>query len=138
HRSAAIACTKDQVRAVHSAPPDCPYIRWAGRLPGGTIAPERQKGSDETVGLGMLRRGCLAALGGSKMMTNTANYEVKCMLCSTEVGLILSGQFKQHAGCDATMPRKGGMLRCCHCGGSLYLDPLEVVPLQIDRAQLAK
>jgi hypothetical protein len=32
------------------------------------------------------------------------------------------------------MPRKAGMLRCCHCGGSLYLDPIDVYPAMLDRS----
>jgi hypothetical protein len=72
------------------------------------------------------------------MMTARSNYEVKCMLCSTEVGQILNGRFQQHGGCSNAMPRKGGLLRCCHCGGSLYLDPTDVYPASIDRAQIAK
>jgi hypothetical protein len=71
-------------------------------------------------------------------MTRSENYEVKCMLCGTEVGQILSGKLKKHAGCTATMPRVGGLLRCCHCGGSLYLDPIDVNSSMLDRAQIAR
>ena len=66
------------------------------------------------------------------------DYDVKCMMCSTEVGQILNGAFKQHAGCTKVMPRQGGMRRCCHCGGSLYLDPVEIYNPMVDRAQLAR
>lgn len=79
-----------------------------------------------------------AAEGKDTMMTRAQNYDVKCMLCSTEVGQILMGTFKQHAGCTAALPSKGGMRRCCHCGGSLYLDPIDVFPSSLDRAQLAR
>ena len=71
-------------------------------------------------------------------MTRATDYDVKCMLCGTEVGQILRGRFSQHAGCDAAMPRKGGMLRCCHCGGSLYLDPIEVLSVGLDRDQVRR
>lgn len=52
-------------------------------------------------------------------------WDVKCMLCSTEVGQILDGKFSKHAGCPGKLPRVGKMARCCHCGGSLYLDPID-------------
>jgi hypothetical protein len=72
------------------------------------------------------------------MMTRSENYDVRCMLCGAEVGQILSGKFRKHANCAAPMPRKAGMVRCCHCGGSLYLDPIDVYPALIDRAQVAR
>jgi hypothetical protein len=72
------------------------------------------------------------------MMQKFENFDVKCMLCGAEVGQLLAGRFKKHAGCALDMPRRGGMLRCCHCSGSLYLDPIDVYPGAIDRAQLAK
>jgi hypothetical protein len=34
-------------------------------------------------------------------------------------------QFIKHAGCASPLPRKGGLPRCCHCGGTLYLAPME-------------
>jgi hypothetical protein len=71
-------------------------------------------------------------------MTRATDYDVKCMLCGAEVGQILAGKFTQHPGCTAEMPRKAGLLRCCHCGGSLYLDPIDVYAAGIDRAQLRK
>ena len=72
------------------------------------------------------------------MTALSTDYDVKCMMCSTEVGQILNGAFEQHAGCSAVMPHQGGMLRCCHCGGSLYLDPIDVYSPMVDRAQLAR
>ena len=86
----------------------------------------------------MGQAGSPAAERTSEMISSKTNYDVKCMLCGTEVGQIYNGQFTQHAGCSAPMPRKGGMLRCCHCGGSLYLDPTDVYPATLDRAQIAK
>ncbi len=71
------------------------------------------------------------------MMTKGTDYDVKCMLCSTEVGQILGGTFTQH-GCGLSMPSKGAMRRCCHCGGSLYLDPIDIYAGGIDRAQIRK
>ena len=53
------------------------------------------------------------------------NYEVMCMMCGTQVGLIIQGSFTAHSGCRKAPPRRAGMFRCCNCGGSLYLEPLE-------------
>jgi transcription elongation factor Elf1 len=72
------------------------------------------------------------------MLKMKTDYDVKCMLCGTEVGQIVEARFKQHSGCSARMPRQGGLLRCCHCGGSLYLDPIDVYSPMVDRAQLAR
>ena len=71
-------------------------------------------------------------------MTRGTDYDVKCMMCGTEVGQILGGKFTQHASCGRPMPRRAGLLRCYHCGGSLYLDPIDVYGGGIDRAQLRK
>lgn len=71
------------------------------------------------------------------MMTRGTDYDVKCMLCGAEVGQILGGKFTQH-GCGREMPRKAGMRRCCHCAGSLYLDPIDVYATGLDRAKLRK
>ena len=67
------------------------------------------------------------------MLAQSANFDVKCMMCSAEVGQILNGKFLKHA-CGQEMPRKAGMLRCCHCSGSLYLDPIDVYPAMMDRS----
>ena len=72
------------------------------------------------------------------MMTRGTDYDVKCMLCGAEVGQILAGKFTQHNGCSASMPRKGGLLRCCHCAGSLYLDPIDTYAAGLNRDQLRK
>lgn len=69
------------------------------------------------------------------MVPSNVFYDVKCMLCGTEVGQVLGGTFKQHADCSAPMPRQAGTRRCCHCGGSLYFDPIEGYhsPVQLPR-----
>jgi len=57
------------------------------------------------------------------MAMRGVNYDVKCMMCSAEVGQIWAGKFRQH-NCGKAMPVLAGMARCCHCGGSLYLEPI--------------
>lgn len=72
------------------------------------------------------------------MLTRSANYDVKCMLCGMEVGQILNGRFLKHTECMSQMPVKSGMRRCCHCGGSLFLDPIDVYPSAINRVEAAR
>jgi hypothetical protein len=72
------------------------------------------------------------------MFVRDADYEVKCMLCGTEVGQVVNGALKQHDGCNTPMPRKGGMARCCHCGGSLYFDRIDVQTSVFERGQIAR
>jgi hypothetical protein len=72
------------------------------------------------------------------MSTRSSDYTVVCLMCSTEVGHILGGRFVQHEGCPRVMPRARGLLRCCHCGGSLYLDMLDVQPAATVEAELAR
>lgn len=50
------------------------------------------------------------------------SYFAKCFSCSAEVGKILHGRFLRH-NCPNPLPRPNGRPRCCHCGGSLYLEP---------------
>lgn len=50
------------------------------------------------------------------------SYFAKCLACSAEVGRVLHGRFLRH-GCQNPLPRANGRPRCCHCGGSLYLEP---------------
>jgi hypothetical protein len=71
------------------------------------------------------------------MRSPIANYNVLCLLCGTEVGHIVGSKFVKHAGCSAPMPRTGGLPRCCHCGGSLYLDLLEIHPAAVVPAHRA-
>ena len=54
-------------------------------------------------------------------MTATS-YFAKCFSCSAEVGRVLHGRFLRHS-CPNPLPSAGSRPRCCHCGGSLYLEP---------------
>jgi hypothetical protein len=49
-------------------------------------------------------------------------YEITCLLCGTEVGELRSGRFRHHAGCSRIPAVRAGSLRCCRCGGSLYME----------------
>ena len=50
------------------------------------------------------------------------SHEVKCLSCSAEAGVIMGGRFVPHPWAPPAR-RKGGLLRCGRCGGSLYLEP---------------
>jgi hypothetical protein len=63
--------------------------------------------------------------GRSDVPDRGEQYDVRCLMCGTEVGSLAFGRFIKHAGCARPLPRKGGLPRCCHCGGTLYLAPME-------------
>jgi hypothetical protein len=69
---------------------------------------------------------------------SSANYDVKCMACSAEIGQILFGKFEPKPDSRASAPRKGGLPRCSHCGGSLYLEPTDDYPVAAARAELLR
>ena len=64
----------------------------------------------------------------------SVNYDVKCLSCSADVGQIVYGSFVQHPGPSAPVTRRGGRLRCSHCGGSLCLEPIDVRSSIVDQA----
>jgi hypothetical protein len=68
----------------------------------------------------------------------SAYFSLRCLLCSTEVGQVLDGRFRQHPGCTIAMPRRDGAPRCCHCGGSLYLEPIDQAELSLLELKIAK
>ena len=65
----------------------------------------------------------------------SANYDVTCMSCGAEVGQILFGRFEPNPARRASAPRKGGLPRCSHCGGSLYFEPTDDYPRAAARAE---
>ena len=68
----------------------------------------------------------------------SANYDVTCMSCGAEVGQILFGRFEPNPDHRASAPRKGGLPRCSHCGGSVYLEPTDDYPMAAARAELVR
>jgi hypothetical protein len=48
-----------------------------------------------------------------------------CLLCGAEVGFLVRGKLVPPPGGIWPLPRRGGLLRCGHCGGSLYLELLD-------------
>ncbi len=49
-------------------------------------------------------------------------YEITCLLCGTEVGELRGSRVRHHAGCNQELVVRAGALRCCRCGGSLYME----------------
>jgi hypothetical protein len=70
-------------------------------------------------------------------MNSPVVYEVNCMLCGTEVGEIRDKRFVHQPGCDRPPTVRGGKLRCCRCGGSLYMERADTVNASL-RARAAE
>lgn len=70
------------------------------------------------------------------MSARDEQYDVRCLMCGTEVGQVAFGRFIKHPGCAAGLPRTGGLPRCCRCGGTLYLAPMERYLRVADRDML--
>jgi hypothetical protein len=54
-------------------------------------------------------------------------FDISCMMCGTQVGEIREGRFVHDERCSLPPVLRGGSVRCCRCGGSLYqerVDPL--------------
>jgi hypothetical protein len=49
--------------------------------------------------------------------------DVRCLMCSRIIGQIADGKFVHDSACTLPLRISGGHLRCCRCGGSLYLEP---------------
>ena len=68
-------------------------------------------------------------------------YEVRCMMCGSEVGEIRERRFVHHRGCDRPLPVRGGTLRCCRCNGSLYVERADTLTASLRegaRAELTR
>ena len=63
-------------------------------------------------------------------------FELHCMLCGTEVGEVREERFVHHPGCERRPTVRGGFLRCCRCGGSLYRERVDQLVLNA-RARVA-
>jgi hypothetical protein len=50
------------------------------------------------------------------------------MMCGTVVGEVREGRFAHHRECERPVRWLGKLPRCCHCGGSLYVDPALATP----------
>ena len=50
--------------------------------------------------------------------------ELNCMMCGRTVGEIVNGRAIQHRGCRERLRIDRGVLRCCHCGGTVYREAL--------------
>ena len=50
--------------------------------------------------------------------------DLTCMMCGRTVGQIVAGRARQHAGCEGRLWVDRGVLRCCHCSGKVYREPI--------------
>jgi hypothetical protein len=62
----------------------------------------------------------------------SGQYAVTCLLCGTEVGVVINERFLHHPACSKPLRQQDGRLCCCRCGGSLLLDQLDASELQAD------
>lgn len=55
------------------------------------------------------------------------SYQLKFLLCCAVFGQVLRGtrsELSSHPGYQRPPHCSGGRLRCCYCGGSVYLEPI--------------
>lgn len=50
-------------------------------------------------------------------------FDARCQMCSRLAGQAVDGIFVHHPDCGQTPTFRGGLPRCCDCGGRLYLEP---------------
>jgi hypothetical protein len=65
-------------------------------------------------------------------------YRLRCLLCSAAFGRVLRGTLARHPAYQPPPHRGGGRLRCCYCGGSVYLEPIARYARPVARAELEK
>ena len=58
----------------------------------------------------------------------SANYDLKCLMCSADVGQILGHTFVPGPDHRGPVPDRLSTLRCGHCGGSLLFEPSDALP----------
>ena len=55
------------------------------------------------------------------------SYQLKCLLCRAVFGQVVRGtrsELASHPGYQRPPHCSGGRLRCCYCGGSVYVEPI--------------
>jgi hypothetical protein len=50
--------------------------------------------------------------------------ELACLMCGRTVGEIVEGRVVQHADCGGRLRVERGLIRCCHCNGPVYKEPM--------------
>ncbi len=50
--------------------------------------------------------------------------ELACLMCGRTVGEIVNGRAVQHPGCGGKLRVDRGLIRCCHCNGPVYREPM--------------
>ena len=52
-----------------------------------------------------------------------SRFDASCQLCGRLAGQAVGGVFVHHPDCLRTLAFRGGLPRCCDCGGRLYFEP---------------
>ena len=65
-------------------------------------------------------------------------YDVKCLLCSADMGRVVSGRFVPPSGPGAPAAPRPGLPRCGHCGGTGFLEPIDSQSSLFERAEFAR
>ena len=66
------------------------------------------------------------------------SHQLRCLLCRVAFGQVVRGMSARHPGYQRPPHRSGGRLRCCYCGGSVYLEPIARYAPPVARAELGK
>ena len=53
--------------------------------------------------------------------------ELGCLMCGRTVADVVDGRIIQHAGCSGRLRVERGLIRCCHCNGPVYREPLNAL-----------
>ena len=67
-----------------------------------------------------------------------ARYDVTCLLCSAEMGRVVSGRFVPPPRAGAPAAHRPGIPRCGHCGGTGLLEPIDGRSSLFERAEFVR
>ena len=74
----------------------------------------------------------------SSARVGDTRFDARCQLCSRVAGQVVGGDFRHHPDCLRTPAFAGGLPRCCHCGGRLYLEPTDSPMLSAAEREAAR
>jgi hypothetical protein len=61
------------------------------------------------------------------ILTLHVEAELGCLMCGRTVGEVIKGRIVQHRGCPNRLQIDRGLLRCCHCNGPVYREPINAI-----------
>jgi hypothetical protein len=53
--------------------------------------------------------------------------ELGCLMCGRTVGDVIGNRIVQHRGCTGRLKVDRGLIRCCHCNGPVYREPMTTI-----------